>query len=63
MLAAWRGASFALLVVSHEVGMGLVPPYAMGRIYRDVLGRANQQLAGAADEVVLMVAGLPLRVK
>jgi adenosylcobinamide kinase/adenosylcobinamide-phosphate guanylyltransferase len=50
-------------VVSNEVGLGLVPPYALGRLYRDVLGRANQRLAAEADNVVFMVAGLPLVVK
>lgn len=58
---AARGAAF--IVVSNEVGMGLVPPYPMGRVYRDVLGRANQWLAARADQVVLMVAGIPVEVK
>ena len=49
------------IVVSNEVGMGLVPPYPLGRIYRDLLGRANQRLAQHADIVVLMVAGMPMR--
>ena len=52
-----------MLVVSNEVGMGLVPPYDLGRAYRDLLGRANQDLARQADEVYLLVAGLPLRLK
>jgi adenosylcobinamide kinase / adenosylcobinamide-phosphate guanylyltransferase len=47
------------VIVSNEVGMGVVPAYASGRMFRDALGRANQQVALAADEVVLMVAGLP----
>ena len=51
------------LVVSNEVGLGLVPPYPQGRIYRDVLGRANQILAQAASRVILMVAGIPMVVK
>jgi adenosylcobinamide kinase/adenosylcobinamide-phosphate guanylyltransferase len=51
------------LVVSNEVGLGLVPPYSQGRIYRDVLGRANQILAQAAGRVILMVAGIPMLVK
>jgi adenosylcobinamide kinase / adenosylcobinamide-phosphate guanylyltransferase len=51
------------LVVSNEVGMGLVPPYPLGRVYRDVLGWANQRLAAAAERVVLMVAGIPMKVK
>ncbi|MBT7190492.1 MAG: bifunctional adenosylcobinamide kinase/adenosylcobinamide-phosphate guanylyltransferase [Anaerolineae bacterium] len=52
-----------LLVVSNEVGLGLVPPYELGRAYRDILGRANQILARHADEVQLLVAGIPMRVK
>ena len=52
-----------MLVVSNEVGMGLVPPYDLGRAYRDLLGRANQDLAAQADEVYLLVAGLPMRLK
>ncbi|MBC7227589.1 MAG: bifunctional adenosylcobinamide kinase/adenosylcobinamide-phosphate guanylyltransferase [Thermoflexales bacterium] len=60
-VCAERGAH--LIIVSNEVGMGLVPPYPMGRIYRDALGRANQWLAARADRVVLMVAGIPLELK
>jgi adenosyl cobinamide kinase/adenosyl cobinamide phosphate guanylyltransferase/sugar phosphate isomerase/epimerase len=47
------------IIVSNEVGLGLVPPYPLGRIYRDALGRANQQLAKRADRVIMMVAGIP----
>lgn len=49
------------LVVSNEVGMGLVPPYPLGRIYRDILGMVNKKVALAADEVILMVAGIPMK--
>ena len=52
-----------MIVVSNEVGLGLVPPYALGRVYRDALGRANQRLATQADRVLFMVAGLPVVVK
>ena len=52
-----------LICVSNEVGLGLVPDTPLGRRYRDVLGRVNQQFAQAADEVYLLVAGLPLRLK
>lgn len=52
-----------LLVVSNEVGLGVVPPYELGRAYRDILGRANQILARHADEVLLLVAGMPMKVK
>jgi len=52
-----------MLVVSNEVGLGVVPPYELGRAYRDILGRANQILARNADEVQLLVAGIPMRIK
>lgn len=52
-----------MLVVSNEVGLGLVPAYTLGRAYRDLLGRANQHLARHADEVLFLVAGLPMQVK
>lgn len=63
IVAAQRALQAPLVVVSNEVGLGLVPPYPLGRIYRDVLGRANQRLAAAADRVLFMVAGLPMVVK
>jgi adenosylcobinamide kinase/adenosylcobinamide-phosphate guanylyltransferase len=52
-----------LIVVSNEVGMGVVPPYELGRAYRDLLGRANQQLARRAGDVYFMIAGLPMCIK
>ena len=54
-------ASF--IVVTNEVGTGLVPATKTGRLYRDLLGRANQLLAQQSDEVYLMVAGLPVKIK
>jgi len=51
------------IIVSNEVGLGLVPPYPLGRAYRDLLGRSNQRLAQLADRVLFMVAGLPMVVK
>lgn len=51
------------LVVSNEVGMGLVPPYELGRAYRDILGRVNRVLAEAADQVFFLVAGIPMQIK
>ncbi|HJR78940.1 MAG TPA: bifunctional adenosylcobinamide kinase/adenosylcobinamide-phosphate guanylyltransferase [Anaerolineales bacterium] len=50
-------------LISNEVGLGLVPPYQMGRVYRDALGWANQRLAREADQVLFMVAGIPMVVK
>jgi len=63
LLAAYRAGEATFVLVSNEVGLGLVPPYPLGRAYRDLLGRANQRLAAAADEVYLLVAGLPLELK
>jgi adenosylcobinamide kinase/adenosylcobinamide-phosphate guanylyltransferase len=54
-------ASF--IIVTNEVGTGLVPANRVGRLYRDLLGKANQMLAQRADEIYLMVAGLPLPIK
>lgn len=51
------------IIVTNEVGLGLVPANTMSRLYRDLLGKANQILAARADEVYLMVSGLPVRVK
>lgn len=51
------------IIVSNEVGLGLVPPYELGRIYRDILGRANQYIAERASEVHLLVAGIPMKMK
>jgi adenosylcobinamide kinase/adenosylcobinamide-phosphate guanylyltransferase len=53
-----RGVS--LVLVSNEVGMGIVPSFELGRGYRDVLGRVNRAVAARADAVVLMIAGLPV---
>jgi adenosylcobinamide kinase/adenosylcobinamide-phosphate guanylyltransferase len=63
LLAAYADSAAEWIVISNEVGLGLVPPYPLGRAYRDALGRANQRLAAAADEVLFMVAGLPMPVK
>lgn len=60
---AVRNAKASVVMVSNEVGSGVVPSYRSGREYRDLLGEFNQQLAQVADRVVLMVAGLPLTVK
>jgi adenosylcobinamide kinase/adenosylcobinamide-phosphate guanylyltransferase len=51
------------ILVSNEVGLGIVPDNAVARAFRDALGRVNQMVAAAADEVSLMVAGVEMRVK
>lgn len=53
----------SLIVVTNEVGMGLVPAERSSRYYRDILGRANRRVAEAADRVCFMVSGIPLVVK
>jgi adenosylcobinamide kinase / adenosylcobinamide-phosphate guanylyltransferase len=60
LLAYIHGHDQEWIVISNEVGLGLVPPYQMGRVYRDLLGWANQHLAHEADEVLWMVAGIPV---
>jgi len=52
-----------VIIVSNEVGMGLVPDNTLGRVYRDILGRANSIIADKADEVFIMVSGIPLKIK
>ena len=54
-------ASF--IIVTNEVGLGIVPADRVSRLYRDLLGRANQMLAHHTDEVILMTAGIPLKIK
>jgi adenosylcobinamide kinase / adenosylcobinamide-phosphate guanylyltransferase len=63
-LAATASNSLAhVVIVSNEVGWGIVPEDPFTRLYRDVLGRANQIMAAYADEVYLTVAGVPLELK
>jgi len=61
--AARHRGGWGLVVVTNEVGLGLVPATAVGRVFRDALGRANQALASRADAAYVLVAGLPLRLK
>ena len=57
------GPNKTLIVVTNEVGLGIVPAYPLGRLYRDTLGYVNQRLAQAADRVYLMVAGMAVDIK
>jgi adenosylcobinamide kinase/adenosylcobinamide-phosphate guanylyltransferase len=66
--ARWLAAALARprgpwVVVANEVGLGIVPENALARRFRDAAGWLNQQVAAAADSVVLTVAGLPVQVK
>lgn len=60
LLEAHQRLNTHLIVVSNEVGLGIVPAYDLGRTYRDCLGWANQKLALRAERVIWMVAGLPV---
>ena len=63
LLAAVAATSGEIWLISNEVGLGLVPETPLGRAFRDAAGRLHQRLAAVADEVVLLVAGLPLPLK
>ena len=64
LAAALKSAPFASIVVTDEVGSGIVPTdHAESRRFRDLLGWTNQKVASAADDVILMVAGYSIKVK
>lgn len=63
LLAALRERGGLSVLVSNEVGLGIVPDNALARAYRDALGRVNQRVAAASDEAYLLVSGLPLQLK
>lgn len=60
---AMKAASCDVVLVSNEVGSGVVPAYPLGRRYRDLLGEMNQQVASIADNVLYFIAGLPMVLK
>lgn len=61
VVAALRAATSTVVVVTNEVGLGVVPEHRSGRLFRDHLGTINQRVAAVADEVHLVVAGRVLR--
>jgi adenosylcobinamide kinase/adenosylcobinamide-phosphate guanylyltransferase len=61
LVDAWRSCSGMAVAVTNEVGWGLVSEYRSGRVFTDLLGRINQEIAAASDDVILVVAGRPLR--
>lgn len=56
-------AQIPFVLVTNEIGMGIVPEYASTRAFRDIAGRVNQMLAKVADEVYLCVSGIPVKIK
>jgi adenosylcobinamide kinase/adenosylcobinamide-phosphate guanylyltransferase len=60
---ALKASTRKVILVSNEVGSGVVPAYELGRRFRDLVGEINQRVAAVADTVLLMVAGLPLPLK
>jgi adenosylcobinamide kinase/adenosylcobinamide-phosphate guanylyltransferase len=60
LLASIRATPLPLIVVSNEVGLGIVPDYPLGRAFRDAAGRLNQQVAAAMDTSLFVVAGMVL---
>jgi len=58
-----RGMTTPVIIVSNEVGMGIVPDHRLGRMFRDIAGQANQIIAAAATEAWLVASGIPLRLK
>lgn len=63
LLKTLQAARTDIILVSNEVGLGLVPETPLGREFRDLQGRLNQQVAGIADRVEFVAAGLPLTLK
>ncbi len=63
LVNAWAMTPAHVVAVSDEVGLGVVPETRAGRLFRDLLGEVNQRLAGTADEVWFVVAGLPQRLR
>ncbi len=63
IMDAYNQRDSVFIVVSNEVGMGVVPAYESGRMYRDILGFINQKFAAVADEVFFLIAGIPTKVK
>lgn len=62
LTAALRAATHPVVVVTNEVGLGVVPEHRSGRLFRDLLGTINQRVAGVCDEVHLVVAGRVLKI-
>lgn len=63
LISACKKAKASIIIVSNEVGLGIVPDNPLARQFRDIAGFANQKIADAAGEVYFMVSGIPLKIK
>jgi len=63
LVSTMNASRASFVIVSNEVGLGLVPDNKLGRIYRDLLGKTNQLIAQHATEVYFLAAGIPLKIK
>lgn len=63
LIQAAQESPALVILVANEVGLGLVPPYTLGRFFRDLAGRANREIAAAADKVFLLTAGTAVELK
>ena len=63
LIESCKTESSTVIIVSNEVGMGIVPVDKLTRLYRDIVGRANQEIASEADEVYLVVSGISMKIK
>jgi adenosylcobinamide kinase/adenosylcobinamide-phosphate guanylyltransferase len=63
LIEAVKKENKTIVLVTNEVGSGLVPEYKLGRIFRDIAGRVNQKLGALSDEVYLVTCGIPLKIK
>ena len=63
VIATLQRMSTPVILVSNEVGMGIVPEHHLARLFRDIAGSANQSLAAAANEAYVVLSGIPLKLK
>jgi len=63
LVASCRKTPSRVIMVTNELGMGIVPANRLSRLYRDLVGKANQQVAAEADEVYFLVSGIPMKLK
>ncbi len=63
LIKASEGNEIPFILVTNEIGMGIVPENKLSRIFRDIAGRVNQRLAARAQDVYLVVSGIPIKIK